>query len=137
MAGWQLRITGASELARRLRTLADGLTDEAVRKALVTAAEPMRARMAQLAPRGPEAPHLADSMVISRAKTDEGDRAVAVGPAKDFFYGSFLEFGTKHMSARAFARPAFDSEAEACLAILARELWAAVSHRSPGGTGTL
>lgn len=33
---------------------------------------------------------------------------VSVGPSREAFYGMFLEFGTKHISAKPWLRPAFD-----------------------------
>jgi HK97 gp10 family phage protein len=139
MKPWTLKLTGMEDLAKRLRALPEAVTKQVLREALKKAAEPMRAKMAVLAPVGPEAPHLASSMRISPGKAEETTGvAVLVGPSRDFFYGRFLEYGTKHMSARPFMRPAFDSEAQTALDTLGRELWYAISRgASPGGTGTL
>lgn len=134
-ARWSMQMTGWKELGARLRALPDAYTRTIVIDALKEAAEPMRARMAQLAPREPGAPDLADNIGISvanrlgdvgggrwEARHDE-EHAVAVGPTKDFFYGLFQEYGTVHHRAQPFMRPAFDSESGKALTILTQELW--------------
>lgn len=143
-----LKLTGMENLAKGLRALDQDLRRDVLIDALKEAAEPMRASMAALAPRGPDAPHLANSMSISVANkvggtsggrwlgaTTDNEASVAVGPSKDFFYGLFLEYGTVKMSARPFMRPAFDENAQASLEILKRALWAAISSSPTGGSG--
>lgn len=130
-----MQIHGGKELAARLRALPEAFTRAVVIGALTESAELMRARMAQLAPREPGAPDLADNIGISvanrlgdvgggrwEARHDE-EHAVAVGPTKDFFYGLFQEYGTIHHAAQPFMRPAFDSEAPKALTALTQELW--------------
>lgn len=135
MAKFSMQIQGGKELAMRLRALPEAYTRTIVLGALREAGEPMRARMAQLAPREPGKPDLADNINISvanrlgdvgggrwEARHDE-EHAVAVGPTKDFFYGLFQEYGTVHHAPQPFMRPAFDSEAPRALQILTDELW--------------
>ena len=145
-----MQMTGWKELGARLRALPDAYTRTIVIDALKEAAEPMRARMAQLAPREPGAPDLADNIGISvanrlgdvgggrwEARHDE-EHAVAVGPTKDFFYGLFQEYGTVHHRAQPFMRPAFDSESGKALTILTQELWKPLREKvtSTGGRNT-
>ncbi len=158
-----LNVLGAAELARVLNGLGKGVRKSALYDVLKYAAEPMRARMAQAAPRRPPAPDLADNIVISPTSrigsvaggrwqaADEFQAAVAVGPSSKFQHGIFLEYGTVHMSAQAFGRPAFDGTADRCLDLIREGLWALVVKHvgvlrvdapvamvsAPGGTGVL
>lgn len=131
-----LRLEGGAELAATLRALPTRVSRNVQKEALFAAAEPMRSRMARLAPREPGAPDLADNIVISggRGGTDkltglEKAISVAVGPSKGFFYGFFQEFGTSRHGAQPFARPAFDSEAPKAVQALARALWVELAGR--------
>lgn len=129
-----LAISGGREMATVLRTLPQRFTRAVMMETLTAAAEPIRLRMGQLAPRAPGAPDIADHIGISPArKTDEQEYRVAVGPTRGFYYGYFLEFGTVHMGAQAFARPAFDEMAPASLRRLALDFWAVLAGRGLGG----
>ncbi len=140
-----LTLTGDQHLSEALLALSDELKPAVLFEALEQAGEPMRARMAQLAPRGDQAPHMADNIGISRLRRVDGvtlhddEVAVAIGPTKGFFYGYFQERGTIHHAAQPFVRPAFDSERDHALNAIARELWAALqralSGRSFGSRG--
>jgi HK97 gp10 family phage protein len=151
---WAMRFDGGEDLARRLDQLAHAVQRKTLVAALTEAAEPMRARAAQLAPRGPQSVfgHLADHIVIQsvtrvgsvqggRWETRAGEPWVAVGPRKDFFYGLFQEFGTVHHGAQPFMRPAFQSGVPAALPILSQRLWQALrrvlptSFHETSGTG--
>lgn len=145
---FSVKFSGAKELAAALRALPAELSRQMMLDALEEAAEPTRARAAQLAPREPGAPDLADNIGISvanrigdvgggrwEARHDE-EHAVAVGPTKNFFYGIFQEYGTSRHRAQPFMRPAFDSEAPRALTILAQRLWQAIrGSRSVSGGG--
>ncbi len=124
---------GTEELANAFKRLAQPTRKEAMVRVLREAAEPMRQRMASLAPRGDEAPHIADNIVISGARKldglglSESEAAVAIGPAKDFFYGLFWEFGWKfHPAPHAFVRPAYDEGRAAALKAIGVGLWAEI-----------
>jgi len=56
-------------------------------------------------------------------KSSKGDAAVAVGPSKEGFYLFFHEFGTKHMPARPWARPAWERTKFKALDVFQREIW--------------
>lgn len=134
-------LTGQAQLAAALRALPLELRRERVLEVLEVAAEPMRRRMGTLAPKGPDAPHLADSMTIQEVRKIDGVRltehevAVAVGPSKDFFYGLFWEYGwAAHPSPHPFMRPAFDEGAKGALDEIGRGLWAILAPAaSPSG----
>lgn len=124
-----MRFEGGKELDAALKSLSTRVSRKIQREALYDAAEPMRRAMAAKAPRGdPRPPNLKDTLTISDAR-EEGAQAVAVGPSKAAWYGSFQEFGTANHPAQPFARPAFDEKAETALQILAREIWTALASR--------
>lgn len=130
-----MTFTGGKELAKTLSSLPDAVSLNVQRKALRLAAEPMRAEASTLAPRGPDAPHIADNIVIGipakgLVDVSDTDAVVAVGPEKTYFYGFFWEFGWIHHAAHPFMRPAFDGKASESLAIIGRELWASIQKAS-------
>lgn len=126
-------LTGLETLLRNLqKELPEALDPPMLRRALVAAGEPIRDGMQRLAPKGPDAPHLAESMIVRplaprelEAVTDD-TAGVEIGPTAGFFYGYFFEFGTVKLPARPFARPAFDSGQGAALGILEQRLGAAI-----------
>lgn len=132
-------MAGGRELAKTLAQLPDRVSRTIQRQALRLAAEPMRASMAILAPNEPGKPDLRDTMTVSNARGGEflfdDDVAVAVGPSKKGFYGSFQEFGTVHHGAQPFARPSFDQNVTKALGILAATLWKAIAKRRGPVTG--
>src|SRR5262245_59948169 len=156
-----MTLKGGPEMNRILNRLAEHLRKEILYKMLFVAGEPIRSRMAQMAPRGSEehrpdqAPgHLADNIGISPVTRpvnvagmsfdpDNPSRAaVAIGPTAAYFWGVFLEFGTVRMGAKTFARPAFDSQRDDAFDELGDQFWDAMQEvlpttPSPGGTGTL
>jgi HK97 gp10 family phage protein len=80
--------------------------------------------MAALAPHEPGKPDLRDAMVISTSRgQDRNEAAVAIGPTRKGFYGSFQELGTKHHAAQPFVRPALDRNVQISLQILASAIW--------------
>ncbi len=125
----RVSVAGDKDLMKALNALGERLKKQHLQDALEDAAEPIRARMEALAPTGDEAPHIKDHIGISPATKVEGVRlhedqaAVAIGPTKGFFYGWFLEFGTAHMPAQPFVRPAFDAEHQGALRRLAGVIW--------------
>lgn len=146
------RVEGGRELADALRGLAPRVRRSVAREALRDVAEPMRLQMARLAPRGQDAPHLADNIVISNAtKRDlKGADAIGVrvGPARLFHgayavrgrsgrtrtvgssvYAYFQEWGTSRHGAQPFMRPAFDATVQAVTGALGKVLWPILASR--------
>lgn len=132
-------------ISKALASLPDRLSKAVVRDALTRSAEPMRQTMASLAPRGPDAPHIADNIVVSLTRSDDTQEvAVAIGPAVGFRYGFYQEFGTRYHPAQPFMRPGLDAGHELSLQRLSVEFWAALTRAgvtggagSPGGTGSV
>jgi HK97 gp10 family phage protein len=128
------KIEGGQAMARQLDRLEASISRRVQIAALKEAAVPMRDRMEELAPRGnPADPNLYEEIAVSAAKgEDEREAAVAVGPTRGAFYGSFQEladeYGGVHHPAQPFARPAFDLEARNSLDILVDELWWSLKH---------
>jgi HK97 gp10 family phage protein len=134
----RVSVSGDKDLMKALNALGERVKKQHLMHGLMEAAEPIRARMEQLAPvdtdppvKGREA-HIKDHIGISPAKSVEGVRlhedeaAVAVGPTRGFFYGWFQEFGTAEHPAQAFVRPAFDQEHRGALARMRGVLWNAL-----------
>lgn len=132
-----MTVTGGAEFAAQMRALSPRTERGLLSKMLVKAAEPMRQRMEDLAPQAPGAPDIKANILAkpTNAKTlgqtdaygmrdrEETESVVVVGPAKGFFYGFFLEYGTEKMTAQPFMRPAFDEKAPQAVSIFSAEMW--------------
>lgn len=145
-----IKIEGGAQLSRILSNLDPGKQRGVLAKMLVEAAEPIRKRMSELAPREPGPPDIADHMVVSPASKiqspetigtrsrNEGEAAIAVGPEKGFAYAIPLEFGhvsgPTFVTARPFARPAFDERHLDALKVMQEEIWAYLREQSARST---
>ena len=120
----KFQATGVAATTQALTDLTKRVTDETLRRRLISAAQPVADRASQLAPRGPGGGvHLADEIVVSVVDDQHGNPAVAVGPTTGAFYGGFLEFGTVKMAARPFLRPAWDTESPKALDAMGDGIW--------------
>jgi HK97 gp10 family phage protein len=125
-----MRVDGGKELAQALRGLSTRVSRSVQREALRDVAEPLATTMTRLAPRSDTAPHMADTITVSNARGETATAvAVAVGPSKEGWYGSFAELGTSREAPRPFARPALDQQADGLLRDVARRLWTALAGR--------
>lgn len=131
-----VRFEGGDELAANLAKLSIPLSKKIMREALTEAGEPIRAMAARLAPHHPGAPDLRDHIGIGPVRSSE-QGAVAVGPTREFYYGFFQEFGTRHNRAHAFMRPAFDIQAPKALGILGQALWRELAARGISRSASL
>lgn len=81
--------------------------------------------------------HLADSIRVfdtEQGQGGEGDTvSVAVSYPRRYFYGHFLEWGTRKMAARPFLRPAWDATKEKYLPTFGEHLWASIRRALPSG----
>jgi HK97 gp10 family phage protein len=135
------RIEGFEELARNLLALPEGPRGSRLVAALKVGGAPIKAAMEQLAPREPGAPDMAAGIVMASVTKlgapdgrkweirEDSEAAIAIGPSKDFYYGIFQEYGTVHHKAQPFARPAFEGNKEAALALIGPALWVEVKRR--------
>lgn len=142
---------GGKEMADNLNAMSKATRKKYLYAMLKEAAEPMRHRAGSIVRRLAPAPDIADNMVISASQTgDKGSRlgefaaAVAVGPAKGFRHGLFLEYGTVRARAFPFLRVAFDATAGRSVTILQERIWALLrkANKTPsksrvGSGGTL
>jgi HK97 gp10 family phage protein len=133
-----LELEGAEELRVALLTLSKAVRKRALYDVLRPAADVIRWRMGELAPRqaGVGGGGLADNIETSVARrigsvaggqwqaVDEFQAALAVGPAKHIYYAIFQEYGTVHHGAQPFGRPAFDTNTDVALGIIGKGLWA-------------
>lgn len=123
-----IRFEGGAELAAELARLSTRLSKRLLRDALTEGAEPMRISAGSHAARRSPAPDIADNIVVSTANTDD-QAAIAMGPARRFYYGLFLENGTVKMGARPFLRPGFDGNVGRSLGIISAALWRELAGR--------
>lgn len=82
--------------------------------------------------------HLRRNIKIRLAKTSKGEAKGYVYVSWKAFYGRFLEYGTKHMSAKPFLRPAFDGQWQKAARKIGDLLWektAAAAKNLAGGIG--
>jgi len=126
----RMTFKGAEEMTVVLRRVAKGLSLVEMKENLRQGAELIRARAAQLAPRGPTAPHMADHIIT---QLDDRGLAVFVGPEQEFFYAKFHEFGTIKMWGSPFLRPAFDTEQTRALTVIAKATAITISNVIGGG----
>ena len=151
-----MKISGGPQFAKALQALPFNKQRGVLTAMLKKAAEPTRQRMEDLAPREAGKPDLADHILIQSVRSiDDGtelearplndsEAAVAIGPAKSAFYGSFQEFGTvphgEHPghAPQPFARPAWDETQQTALRSIQEDIWARLrqtAERSASGRG--
>lgn len=123
-----IRIDGGAQLAKNLATLSTRLSRSIVREALYTGGEEIKKPASRAAPRGPNAPHIAENIGMSPARSDDMV-AIKIGPTKGFAYGIPQEFGSIHHAAHPFMRPAFDGGAPRALSAITEELWRQLAGR--------
>jgi HK97 gp10 family phage protein len=104
--GVEINLFGIDKLLNRLEKMGEQ-AESIEENALKEGAEVIRQEVENLAPRSQSnGKHLADNII-----TTIKDGQATIGPsAGGFFYGHFLEFGTKKMSARPFMGPAFENK---------------------------
>lgn len=124
-----LKVEGGRELAQALSQLSARVSKKVLIEALLAGAELIRAKAAQLAPRDPGQPDLADHLVAARVRDRDGLPTVAIGTTRPFFYDYFQEFGTPHHPAQPFYRPAFEGEAPRALGVIGQEIWRQLAGR--------
>jgi HK97 gp10 family phage protein len=105
---FKAKVTGFSKLERDLKALPDALARKAIKTAVRDGAEVIRNEMERLAPRrtGFLASHIAVQLKLDKF----GEAIAKIGPAKEAFWATFNEFGTRFMRSQPFMRPAFDTQ---------------------------
>lgn len=128
----QVKFSGGKELEARLKALGDkGAMKRTAERALKRAAEPIRDKAKQLAPKDER--HLEQSIAIGRAiqafqRTSTGDVVrtfVGIDESKDarlHIYASIDEFGTETHPAQPYMRPAWEAEKMTAFNLVAKTL---------------
>lgn len=91
-----------------------------LRRAGRKAAELIRDEASRRAPRDTGA--LSDNMTIKTKKEDDEHIAISIGPAKEQFYGRFVDLGTKKMRAQPFLQVAIETKGDEAATVFAAEL---------------
>lgn len=124
-----MRFEGGTELIKAMADLSTRLQKNVTKQALEAAAVPMRNDISRRAPYEPGPPDIRANIVIGKARGNKTESAVAIGPAKGFFYGFYNEYGTVHQPARPFMRPAFDSGVARAIRDIASAMWTILAAR--------
>lgn len=104
---------GLESLGRKLRAMPDDLAGATLLNAALEGAEIIREEMVTLAPRRAKGGGRLKREIRKEVRSAKRDKTqIDIGPSQDAFYGVFFETGTKHMAARPFMRPAYDSKHE-------------------------
>ena len=122
-------VEGLRGVEAALNALPAAVGARTVRTAGRRALEPLRQAAAARAPRG-RTGRLAGGMT-TRSVRDRDAVTLAVGPAREAYYGLMQEFGRQgypnvRNAAQPFLRPAWDAHQRGTLDTLGRELWAAI-----------
>lgn len=133
-----MRFEGGAELAKAFDRLSLRLGKTVLHGVLREGAEPIQKAASVFAPRGDEAPHIAENIGISNARPPNEPHAAAVkvGPVKGFAYGLPQEVGTVRHPAHPFMRPAFDSKASEALKVISDASWRELAGRGIGRSVT-
>lgn len=123
------KVTGFSELSRKLEKIAHAAGPRPRDLALGDAAELVLAKMQQYAP--VLTGDLRNSLAIMPGeKRDE----VRVGPAgRDAWRAHFIEFGTIYSAAQPFIRPAFDVAQGEMVKAISRRMETSIRNAAKGG----
>ena len=124
----QFRLEGVEELDQLLRKLPQKVGDKVMAGAVRAGANVIRKAASDLAPVRAEETlrrinpakktgefrlpgFLKRNIIVQRIKApDRKTVRFLIGPIREAYYGMFVEFGTRFMSAQPFLRPAFDRE---------------------------
>ncbi len=111
---------GSAALKLKLAAMA-AEAPKIIADALMEAAKPIQEEAQLRAPVRSGA--LKATIAVRPMETDDAlHPAVAIGPGEKQWYGIFPEYGTSHMAARPFLRPALDSRSDDALKVFKREL---------------
>ncbi len=121
-------ITGAKELERVLRKLPRRLAERELTSAARAGANVIRKEARVRAPRGSDPSAASEkfgplhkNIRVARVKKTGLSVEMAIHNGRAF-WGSFLEFGTRHISARPWMSPAFDTTVRPALAKVGERL---------------
>ena len=125
MMRMDIKITGIKQIEKKLSGMETKIARKVVRQALKKAAKPILAAAKRNAPVKTGA--LKKSLRVRVMKKKKHRYGVMVATSAKWFtgetfYAAFVEYGTKHLPARPFLRPAMDSQKTAAEKILKQEI---------------
>lgn len=127
-------ILGGKELERALAQLPKATAKSVLRRALRKAAKPTVAAAESMVPVGPTGNLKASISINTRLKVSQrgGSRSGGVeifigASSPPDYHAHLVEFGTVHMAAQPFMRPAWDSTQQEVLASISAEVWASLA----------
>lgn len=106
MAGTKFTLRGSEEMKRKLRDISNEVGGRKAQAALRLAAAPIVNRAKELAP-------VRTGTLRRSIAVEDGPGELEVSIGTDVEYAIFQEFGTVHMAARPFLRPALEQEGPA------------------------
>ncbi len=119
-----MKVTGLKELGFALGKFPDEIERKWVRKAFKKGAKIAKAEMERRARRSAKGPshsevgtHLADNIKITARLSKKKAAIIKVGPDGNHWWGGFQEFGTPHVAADPFMRPALDHNKTEIIAV--------------------
>jgi HK97 gp10 family phage protein len=127
------RIEGGRELEQALRKLARSVRGDVLAEGVMRAAAPLEAEMEQRVRKLTGATERAIGREVTHKSSRRVDVGIGLEKAPRGFVGTFLEYGTSHMTARPWARGSFSAQVGDMWSAMRRELWAAISRACPGG----
>lgn len=125
-----LVVEGGEELRDRLKAIAKGIDVDLAEEAMLEAADPMRQRAVEGAPRRRGV--LAEHILLGAAAQEPGAATVGINIDKKAFYWHFVEWGTRFMAAIPFLRPAYDAEKDATVTRFGNRLRQELDHYMEG-----
>jgi len=121
------KIEGVKELENAFMELPNSMQKQVLLSALKKASKPV----------------VKDAQEKARKKTGKGAKSIkartnknlkpvgiSIGPSREEFHMSFIEFGTVTQSARPFLRPAWDANRFAVLQSMEKEIWNALTKKA-------
>lgn len=136
MADFDIKLEGIDHIESSLRELGLNITKKILRGAMKKAAGPVIEEVKRGAIRAAGGPtykelgHFADHIVAITRVTLKKGVIIRIGPDKDHWWWTFTEYGTPHVPARPFMRPALDSKAQQAIQIVGRELMQGVEREA-------
>lgn len=109
MAKFETKLKNMDVIRAKLKALPAKIARKILRRALREAGKTLQDEVIRRAPVGLTG-NLADSIKVKDLRTEKGQVGAKVGVGA--YYARFVEDGTIKMSAKPFARPAFDSTRE-------------------------
>lgn len=123
-----LTVKGARELDRLLKTLPGRPAKKAVRSGTLGGAGIVRKEARQNVVE--DTGDLKKGIIARKTDESRTHTTYSVGPSTKVYYGQFLEFGTQHVQARPFLRPALEQNVPKVLAKMSKSMGKAIEREA-------